>query len=142
MPVSSEPQEWTAEYVQDMTEAPLPFCATVARRHNAALADERQQILNRESRWEESEKIKKLLEQQLAAEREKLESAEEDHMKYAGWAAKEIQAQIERNKALAAALERMPDLAYEVIIDHTGSVEDLPNELQCICDAALAKEGK
>jgi hypothetical protein len=50
-----------------------------------------------------------------------------------------IAAERERNETLAEALKRMPDLAYEVIIEHAGSVEDLPNELQCIADAALAK---
>jgi hypothetical protein len=37
------------------------------------------------------------------------------------------------------ALKQMPEVAYKFIFEHAGNVEDLPNELQCICDAALAR---
>jgi hypothetical protein len=40
----------------------------------------KQQLLNREQRWEECEKINKLLEQQLAAEREKAKMEHELHL--------------------------------------------------------------
>lgn len=45
---------------------------------------------------------------------------------------------------LVAALRRMPELAYEVIHERDSSitVENLPMELQCICDAALTGTGK
>ncbi len=44
---------------------------------------------------------------------------------------------------LMDALMRMPEVAYETIINGAGvSLENLPNELQCICDAAFAKVGK
>ncbi len=41
---------------------------------------------------------------------------------------------------LMDALKRMPEVAYNAIIEGAGvSVENLPNELQCICDNVLAK---
>jgi hypothetical protein len=50
-----------------------------------------------------------------------------------------LETELQQDAALVEALEKMPNIAYEVIIEHTGNVEDLPNELQCITDAALAK---
>ncbi len=42
----------------------------------------------------------------------------------------------EARKPLMDALKRMPEVAYEAIINGAGvSIENLPNELQCICDA-------
>jgi hypothetical protein len=146
-----------------------------------------QQLLNREARWEESEKMRELAEQELTAERDAnrglyVESNERYQQLLTAQAAIEkadkelrelyhsygdgtdVTQVIERVthlfanqatalaehdaaivKPFATALRRMPEVAYQTIIEHAGvELENLANELQCICDAALAsvKEGK
>ncbi len=51
-----------------------------------------------------------------------------------------IASEREKVETLTDALKRMPEIAYEAIINGAGvTVENLPNELQCMVDAALAK---
>jgi crotonobetainyl-CoA:carnitine CoA-transferase CaiB-like acyl-CoA transferase len=97
--MSTDPQEWTPEYVGSLVGETFNGAWKIADAHNAALAAvelerdawmkaaenagkelaaERQQIVNRESRWEESEKIRELVEQQLASEREEHALIEKD----------------------------------------------------------------
>jgi hypothetical protein len=50
-----------------------------------------------------------------------------------------LAAERERNKTLMEALEGLPKAAYLWIIEDKLNPADLPNELQCMADAALAK---
>jgi hypothetical protein len=70
----SEPQEWTPEYVQSVTEAPLPFCKTLADAHNATLAAEREKRKQAEAMMLDAYDKAKEWRSQLAAAVEALEN--------------------------------------------------------------------
>jgi hypothetical protein len=119
-------QEWTPEALAELLDLKfVPVAdyinrlAKLAAAHNAAIFE----------LWNRAAIEIEHLRQQLAAERERLERVEEDHMKYTSWAAREIQAQIKRNKTLVEALEKI-------------STGRWPPESAQIAKDALAKEGK
>jgi hypothetical protein len=83
------------------------------------------------------------LQQQLAAEREKRKHDNTEMLKTNAALNLRNQQLREQLDAAVVALKRMPEVAYESIIEGAGvTVENLPNELQCMTDAALAKIGE
>ncbi len=77
-PFDQPNNEWTADYVHNVSGAPMHYCMTLADAHNAALAAERERAINtlREVELEHAEQSGKQI-KQLAAEREKVRQWEE-----------------------------------------------------------------
>jgi hypothetical protein len=155
-----QPQEWTlAPVIGPITGLPWPGIAyivagdrqlgsmneqeakAVVAAHNAALAAEREKAHVLSCKLEATASQRDHLLNQLAAERENLKAVAQlrDELR------EQLAAEREKVKTLGEALRKMPEIAYQTIIEHAGVIpENLPNELQCIHDDALAKvkEGK
>jgi hypothetical protein len=165
---TSEPViEWTPEWIDELLDlkferGPVSISVSeymgklnrVCDAHNAALAEAKGALHHMEAcrallKVPNDEVLYVAIEelqQQLAAEREKREQAEQHSRVLASQIENEVERRsTEKRKPLVEALRRMPEVAYQTIIEHAGvELENLPNELQCICDAVLAsvKEGK
>ncbi len=108
-----------------------------ADNHNAALAASiRAQMDKDDEMWSAK----------LAAEREKVDDfirSNDELTTEVLQLREQLAAEREKVQPLVDALKLMPEIAYKSIIEGAGvTVENLPNELQCVCDAALAKVGK